>query len=260
MSGSLRRFRIEGAASMPNTNISYGNVNAYAPAFPAFTPEPVETASTTNAMLEELRALRNMMTPMRGIIENLSENYRHELKTASTLHEDMTEIDGAIQRTKQELAAIKVGRPIGGVDIAALELTTVVNQTEAATNDILAATESIETMAGAIQSETTLEAAKELATRIAEKATIVYMACNFQDLSGQRVTRVVETLSFVEKRVHKMIETWGGLQALNDLIENEIRMNEEEKETEGANALLTGPVPVNSVDHVDQNAIDDLFN
>jgi chemotaxis protein CheZ len=157
-------------------------------------------------------------------------------------------------------SAPKVGNNIGGVEVAALELETVVAQTEAAANDILAASESIETMAGAIQSETSLEAAKSLAGEIAEKVTVIYMACNFQDLSGQRVRRVVDTLNFVESRIHKMIDAWGGLQALHELIEAEIQTQEEERETEGAAALLTGPAPVNAEDHVDQDAIDALFH
>lgn len=219
-------------------------------------PNPEESS----AILDEIRALKAMVAPMRGIVENLSENYRQELKRVSGLRSDIGEIEEAIRGTKKELAAIKVGNTIGGVDVAALELTTVVNQTEAATNDILAAGESIETMAGAIQSETTLEAAKALAQDIAEKVTIIYMACNFQDLSGQRVSRVVDTLNFIESRIHRMIEAWGGLQALHELIETEIRVKEEERATEGAAALLTGPVPVNSEDHVDQSAIDALFD
>lgn len=210
--------------------------------------------------MEELRALRALVAPLRGIIENLSENYRTELKNVTSLRSDIGEIDEAIRGTKKELAAIKVGNNIGGVDIAALELATVVQQTEAATNDILAAGEAIETLAGAIQSETTLEAAKAHAHDIAEKITTIYMACNFQDLSGQRVSRVVDTLNFIESRIHRMIEAWGGLQALHDLIETEIRTKEEEKATEGAAALLTGPVPVNSENHVGQNEIDALFN
>lgn len=224
------------------------------------TPAAGVNPAISGPILEELRALRTLVAPLRGIIENLSESYRSELRAVSNLRSDITEIDEAIRGTKKELAAIKVGNNIGGVDIAALELTTVVSQTEAATNDILAASEAIETMAGAIQSETDLDAAKSLAAEIAERITIIYMACNFQDLSGQRVSRVVETLNFVEGRIHKMIDAWGGLQALHDLIEAEIRSKEEEKETEGSAALLTGPVPVNGEDHVGQNEIDALFS
>jgi chemotaxis protein CheZ len=223
-------------------------------------PEKATPVANGSVVLEEIRALRTMMEPLYGVLENLKENYRDELRSFASLKVDMTEIENAISGTKKELAALKVGNNIGGVEVAALELETVVAQTEAAANDILAASESIETMAGAIQSETSLEAAKSLAGEIAEKVTVIYMACNFQDLSGQRVRRVVDTLNFVESRIHKMIDAWGGLQALHELIEAEIQTQEEERETEGAAALLTGPAPVNAEDHVDQDAIDALFH
>lgn len=226
-------------------------------ALPAIeTPSP----AAGSAVLEEIRALRSMMEPIYGVLENLKENYRDELRSFASLRTDMSEIESAISGTKKELAALKVGNNIGGVEVAALELETVVAQTEAAANDILAAAESVETMAGAIQSETSLKAAKQLAGDIAEKVTVIYMACNFQDLSGQRVRRVVDTLNFVESRIHKMIDAWGGLQALHELIEAEIQTQEEERMTEGAAALLTGPAPVNAEDHVDQDAIDALFH
>lgn len=223
-------------------------------------PDMPALPASGSVVLEEIRALRTMMEPLYGVLENLKENYRDELRSFASLKVDMTEIETAISGTKKELAALKVGNNIGGVEVAALELETVVAQTEAAANDILAASESIETLAGAIQSETSLEAAKSLAGDIAEKVTIIYMACNFQDLSGQRVRRVVDTLNFVESRIHKMIDAWGGLQALHELIEAEIQTQEEERETEGAAALLTGPAPVNAEDHVDQDAIDALFH
>lgn len=263
MSDSARRFRIEGGTPRPPVKIpapSFEMPEAIelSPALPSGNLLAPEAAS--GPILEELRALRSLVAPLRGIIENLSDNYRNELKSVTNLRADIGEIDEAIRGTKKELAAIKVGSNIGGVDIAALELTTVVSQTEQATNDILAAAESIETIAGAIQSETTLDNAKALAADIADRITTIYMACNFQDLSGQRVSRVVDTLNFIESRIHRMIDAWGGLQALHDLIEAEIQVQEEERATEGSAALLTGPVPVNSEDHVDQSAIDALFN
>lgn len=256
MTSPQRKFRIEG-----------GPIQGRVEASPMLDlpiemprPEAVMTMPGGSTVLEEIRALRTMMEPLYGVLENLKENYRDELRSFASLKVDMTEIENAISGTKKELAALKVGNNIGGVEVAALELETVVAQTEAAANDILAASESIETMAGAIQSETSLEAAKSLAGEIAEKVTVIYMACNFQDLSGQRVRRVVDTLNFVESRIHKMIDAWGGLQALHELIEAEIQTQEEERETEGAAALLTGPAPVNAEDHVDQDAIDALFH
>jgi chemotaxis protein CheZ len=254
MTASARRFRIEGNVSrLASPRLQAPDDMLSQAAKPAGGP-------AESAILEEIRMLRSLMQPIHSIVENLSDSYRAELKRVSGLRNDIGEIDDAIRGTKKELAAIKVGNNIGGVDVAALELTTVVSQTEAATNDILAAAEAIETMAGAIQSEMTLKSAKDLAADIADKVTIIYMACNFQDLSGQRVSRVVDTLNFIESRIHRMIEAWGGLQALHELIETEIRNQDEERATEGAAALLTGPQPVNSVDHIDQNAIDALFD
>jgi chemotaxis protein CheZ len=264
MSEPARRFRIEGGipgtSRVPARDFARFDTLPAEPLamFPA--PSTPMSEETQSPILEEIRALRTMVSPLRGIIEGLSENYRGELAKVAGLRTDIGEIDEAIRGTKKELAAIKVGAHIGGVDIAALELATVVSQTEAATNDILAAAEGIETIAGAIQSETTLEAAKSLANDIADKVTTIYMASNFQDLSGQRISRVVDTLNFIESRVHRMIEAWGGLQALHDLIETEIQVKQEERETEGAAALANGPVVVGSEDHVDQSEIDALFD
>ena len=261
MSSLARKFRIEGGTPRAQAENAMSDLDL---PITMAVAEPVSVslgqAGHNASVIEEIRSLRAMVEPLYTVLENLKDNYREELRSIVSLRTDMSEIESAISGTKKELAALKVGNNIGGVDIAALELETVVSHTEAATNDILAAAESIETMAGSIQSETGLAAAKQLATDIAEKVTVIYMACNFQDLSGQRVRRVVDTLNFVETRIHKMIEAWGGLQALHDLIEAEVQTQEEERQTEGAAALLTGPVPVNSEDHVDQNEIDALFH
>jgi len=247
MSIPLRKFRIEGGTGRPTLEVLPAAFEAPAIAIPEMPVAPrIDPAPSSTAVLDEVRALRMMIEPLYGVLENLKENYREELRSFASLKVDMTEIESAIAGTKKELAALKVGHNIGGVEVAALELETVVSQTEVAANDILAAAESIETMAGAIQSETTLDACKGLANDIADKVTIIYMACNFQDLSGQRVRRVVDTLNFVEGRIHKMIDAWGGLQALHELIEREIQSQEEERETEGSAALLTGPAPVNA--------------
>ncbi|MCA3627403.1 MAG: protein phosphatase CheZ [Methylobacterium sp.] len=261
MSIPQRKFRIEGGTGRSTLEVLPVAFEAPAIAIPEMpVAARIETSPSSTAVLDEVRALRMMIEPLYGVLENLKENYREELRSFASLKVDMTEIESAIAGTKKELAALKVGHNIGGVEVAALELETVVSQTEVAANDILAAAESIETMAGAIQSETTLDACKGLANDIADKVTIIYMACNFQDLSGQRVRRVVDTLNFVESRIHKMIDAWGGLQALHELIEQEIQTQEEERETEGSAALLTGPAPVNAEDHVDQDAIDALFH
>lgn len=36
----------------------------------------------------------------------------------------------------------------------------------------------------------------------------IFEACNFQDLTGQRITKVVRALSFIEERVDAMMGVW----------------------------------------------------
>jgi chemotaxis protein CheZ len=37
----------------------------------------------------------------------------------------------------------------------------------------------------------------------------IFEACNFQDLTGQRITKVVRALSFIEERVEAMMGVWN---------------------------------------------------
>lgn len=250
-----RRFRIEGGTPHARSRMEEsGRARAMAPAATSASPPAA-------AIVDELRSLRALMEPMRGMTETLMENYRKELTKVMSVRSDVDEIQGAISGTKKELAAITVGvNGSGGVDMAAIELNTVIRQTEAATNDILAGAEEIEILCGAIQSETTLEGAKIFAGEIAEKITSIYTACNFQDLGGQRMMRVVDALQFVEHRIKRIVDAWGGLDELHQLITSELEQRAEERETEGDAALAIGPQPVNSEGHVDQAEIDALFD
>ncbi|MGA8688828.1 MAG: hypothetical protein WB662_02685, partial [Methyloceanibacter sp.] len=42
-----------------------------------------------------------------------------------------------------------------------------------------------------------------------QRATDVYTACSFQDITGQRTEKVVKVWRFIEQRINAMIEIWG---------------------------------------------------
>jgi len=44
----------------------------------------------------------------------------------------------------------------------------------------------------------------------------VFESCNFQDLTGQRISKVVATLKFIETHIIKMMDIWGGIEVLKD--------------------------------------------
>jgi chemotaxis protein CheZ len=49
----------------------------------------------------------------------------------------------------------------------------------------------------------------DLCDKIDQRATDIYTACAFQDITGQRTEKVVKALRFIEQRIDAMIEIWG---------------------------------------------------
>lgn len=105
-----------------------------------------------------------------------------------------------IAEAKRDLAAI------GARDIRAKhlptagdELTAIVGATEAATNAILDAVERIEKRANA--------AGGEIASGILADVTSIYEACNFQDITGQRISKIVAVLQEVDRTVAGLLDT-----------------------------------------------------
>ena len=41
------------------------------------------------------------------------------------------------------------------------------------------------------------------------RATAIYTACSFQDLTGQRTRKVIQVLRYLEGRINAMIDIWG---------------------------------------------------
>jgi chemotaxis protein CheZ len=219
-----------------------------------------ENMSGTRQVLAKLDELGAMIQPAQSIVTNIAEAYRREVLEALKLRDEMQLIQETISETKRHVVSLHTGnlRSVT-VNHASGELGAVVMDTEGATNNILAAAERIEIMAGVIQSETTKEGMKKRAGEIAGMVMTIYEACNFQDLTGQRISRVCETLSFVESRVAKMAEIWGGLDSLSAIMTSELEALKEEHSALGTHALAAGPAMVGAEGHVGQDDIDALF-
>jgi chemotaxis protein CheZ len=81
----------------------------------------------------------------------------------------------------------------------------------------------------------------------------IFEACNFQDLSGQRIAKVLATLTFVEDRVARMLEIWGGRDAIKDFAAG--ALIEPATETK----MVNGPKLSGDPGHVSQDEIDAMF-
>src|SRR6266581_4043202 len=111
---------------------------------------------------------------------------------------DLFEMAKAIARTKAEIAAIKPDvEDSGKFGEVTAELDSIVQTTETATSDILAAAEQVQEIAWTLR-EQGIE--PEVCDLINAKATDIYTACAFQDLTGQRTGKVIQVLE--QRRVH----------------------------------------------------------
>lgn len=128
------------------------------------------------------------------------------------LQVDLLDMSSAIARTKAEIAAMAVdGEGHGPLTDTAMELHAIVSTTEKATSEILAAAEKVQEIAWTLR-EAGGDAA--ICDELEAQATELYTGCSFQDLTGQRIQKVVTTLEYLEKRIDAMVEIWGAEGAL----------------------------------------------
>jgi len=203
-------------------------------------------------LLDEIRALRRMVQPTQELGEKALEQLRRDQAEAMKIKAEMDLIYEAINRTKREIATLHVsgcnGRELSRVTN---ELDAVVLGTEQATEIILASAEKIDERAGTLAAKLKGND-RGLAEDIQESIVEIFQACNFQDLTGQRITKVVGTLRFVEERIVKMMEIWGGVESFKEIeVELEHRL--------GDQALLNGPALESDGGIASQDDIDALF-
>ena len=79
----------------------------------------------------------------------------------------------------------------------------------------------------------------------------IFEACNFQDIAGQRLSKVVALLHFIETSIGKMAEIWVDTSAGGEA--------DGSAKLEG-DGLLNGPALAGDQGVVSQDDIDSLFN
>jgi len=182
---------------------------------------------------------------------------RDRVAEATRLQSELTDLSAAIERTKQELSALHYDGPSAArFEEAGNELDAVVKATETATDTILTASERIDSAAAHLGASAADEMGRNQAEEIAEQVVNIFEACNFQDITGQRITKVVAALQYIDERVGKMMEIWGGPQ---DLAAFAPEVEEEEAHEEDESALLNGPALEEHHGHATQDDIDALF-
>ena len=192
--------------------------------------------------------------PRDELTAKMIEDYKNDLMEANKLKAELHRIYSAIAKTKQEIATIhKSGLKGKPMSRAADELEAIVSSTESATESILQAAEDIDQNANSLSASLKHQRHTDMVSDMQDQIVTIFEACNFQDLTGQRVTKVINTFRFIEERIGQMIEIWGGLESFKDV-------ETEEEEVCENQALLNGPALEGEVDVASQNDIDALFD
>src|SRR6202022_3160961 len=185
----------------------------------------------------------------------LLETYRAQIEQCEKLKVELDLIHDAISRTKREIAVLH-GNSFNGEEMAKVngELGAVVGGTEEATQQILEAAESIDQAATALSKVTSPDQQKLLSEEIQERVISIFEACNFQDLTGQRISKVMTTMKFIENHITVMMDIWGGVDAIKAHAPPIVDTRE------GDARLLNGPKAEGDVGHASQDDIDALFD
>ncbi|MEA2742891.1 MAG: hypothetical protein QOG25_1262 [Acetobacteraceae bacterium] len=159
----------------------------------------------------------------------------------TTLLCEVEELGRTIAMAKSEIAALKVG-DITDHDIpfATDELDAIVDHTAHATNAILESCEMLDEVAATVSGEA--------GAKLQAATTRIYEACSFQDITGQRITKVVGTLKIIETKVAHIINTFGAAAGKDP------RMAPDHVLTDAD--LLNGPqLPAQAMDQSDIDAL-----
>ncbi|MSP01808.1 MAG: hypothetical protein EXR07_12280 [Acetobacteraceae bacterium] len=171
--------------------------------------------------------VRAVLTTMSGDLSATETSLLHEVEA----------LGRAISAAKQEIASLRVA-DIKQRDIpfATDELDAIVRHTADATHAILESCEMLDAVAATV--------AADAGAKLQDAVTKIYEACSFQDITGQRITKVVATLKVIEAKVARMVTTFGAHGGTIDIPAAD--------HVPIADELLNGPqLPSNAMDQSD---------
>jgi len=188
------------------------------------------------------------------VVNTIIESMNRDIPTINvSVRDDLEDLADYIRDTKKDIMRLRP-EEISDEHLpsAAVELDAIVSATESATNSIMEAAEKIEGVASDLNNE--------LSDQLRDATTSIYEACSFQDITGQRVGKVVTALQNIESKIDDLIGAFGE-ESEEDREERRQR-REEERERLRQEAVAGGDLregPQLPEEAVSQDDIDALF-
>jgi len=197
----------------------------------------IGTDANGDVAINEILSLAQIMSRSMDSVYRAVEN---------SIQREFREIGSYIENMKSDIAGLQANDlKQTHLPTAGLELDAVVEATEEATNTIMECAEAI--MCADAEDH---DAYKAL---VDEQIMKIFEACSFQDITGQRITKVVETLGMVDQRVSRFAERFKI-----DDAEGHFDEEEAAREARKKDLLLEGPQAKG--DGINQDEVDDLFS
>ncbi len=171
------------------------------------------------------------------------------------LKKELVGLFGHMYKIRKELAVI--GDPDGEKDHFSTMsdlLDGIVEEADSASNKIMENMEASEILLEKVRAHVTDKEILSLLDQITEHDNSVFEACAFQDLTGQRVSKIAKSLKFIEDRIKRLIYMWGRDELA--AIVAEYKLNELGDE-DPDKKLLNGPQRIGVA--ITQDEIDKLF-
>ena len=209
---------------------------------------PVADTSHFDRLIEFLRQRRDNVTfhDIITLAEVAAQSLQGFFQAMDTrVYGELREIAGYIESMRQKIGMLQVHELKNSrIPSAGQELGAIVKSTEQATNTIMECAEAL--MAADASDPAAYKALVD------EKMMIIFEACSFQDITGQRIAKVVETLEHIETRIARFAEVMREKDLEGFLTERERKRNERKEKL-----MLNGPQLEGQ--GVAQTEVDQLF-
>ena len=185
-------------------------------------------AESQSAQSQSVNSLRDRLEGLRGrypaaqpevvaeVVQAVLATMRGDLTAQdASLLSEVEELGRTIASAKAEIAALQVDDiNASHIPSATDELDAIVAHTASATDIILEVCETLDRVGEQLGKDTGVPRAAAAAAQLQDATTRIYEACSFQDITGQRITKVVATLKTIEAKVSSLIEAFGGRREL----------------------------------------------
>jgi chemotaxis protein CheZ len=153
-----------------------------------------------------------------------------EVISREALYNELQNLHRLIEELRKEVSTSPEEILERHIPSATDELDAIVDSTAVATGTIMDACEEIEKIAEEVD--------QNAASKLTDQVVKVYEACSFQDITGQRITKVINTLKQIDAKVERILAAFGS-----------------EEEQSGKSGLSQKPLPLENGPQLPEKAI-----